>query len=32
MKDRDHLFLIFKVKEIFLTIHAQKGSLEVKRG
>ena len=32
MKDRDHLFVIFKVKETFLTIHAQKGSLEVKRG
>ena len=25
--DRDHIFLILKVKENFLTIHAQKGSL-----
>ena len=29
---RDHIFLILKVKEIFLTIHVQKGSLKVKKG
>ena len=31
-KDRDHIFLILKVKETFPTIHVQKGSLEVKKG
>ena len=29
---RDHIFLILKVKEIFLTIHAQKGFSKVKKG
>jgi hypothetical protein len=29
---RDHIFLILKVKEIFLTIHVQKGSSKVKKG
>ena len=29
---KDHIFLILEVKEIFLTTHVQKGSLEVKKG
>ena len=29
---RDHIFLILKVKETSPTTHAQKGSLEVKKG
>ena len=29
---KDHIFLILEVKEDFLTTHAQKGSLEVKKG
>ena len=29
---RDHIFLIFKVKETFLTAHAQKGSLKARKG
>jgi len=28
---KNHIFLILKVKETFLTTHVQKGSLEVKR-
>ena len=31
-KDRDHIFLILEVKKTFPTMHAQKGSLEVKKG
>ena len=31
IKDRDNIFLFLEVKKTFLTIHAQKGSLEVKR-
>ena len=29
---RDHMYLILKVKEASPTLHAQVGSLEVKRG
>ena len=29
--DKNHRFLIFKVKETFPTTHVQKGSIEVKR-
>ena len=29
---RDHMFLILKAKETFPTLHAQKSSLEVKKG
>ena len=32
MKDRDHIFLILEVKEIFSITHAQKRFLEIKRG
>ena len=32
IKERHHIFLILKVKETFPTAHAQKGSLEVKKG
>ena len=32
IKDRDHVFLILEVKETFLTICEQKGSLDVKNG
>ena len=31
IKDRNHIFLILKVKETFPTTHAQKGSLKVKK-
>ena len=31
LKDRHHVFLIHKVKESFLTVHAEKGSMEVKK-
>ena len=31
IKDRDHIFLILKVKETFSTIHVQRSSFEVKR-
>ena len=32
IKDRNRIFLILEVKETFLTIYAQKGSWEVKKG
>ena len=32
IKERDHIFLILKVKETFPTIYVQRGSLEVKNG
>ena len=32
MKDRDRVFLTVEVKETFLIMLAQKGSLEVKKG
>ena len=31
IKDRDHIFLILEVTEVFPTIDSQRGSLEVKR-
>ena len=31
IKDRDHLYLILKFKETFLTLHVQKAFLKVKR-
>ena len=32
IKDRDHIFLILEVKEMFPTTYAQKGSLEIRKG
>ena len=29
---KDHLFLIFEVKETFLTIYVQKSSLKIEKG
>ena len=31
LKDRHDVFFILKVKETFLTVHAEKGSMEVKK-
>ena len=31
IKDRDHIFLILKIKDTFPTMHLQRGSLEVKK-
>ena len=31
IKDRDHIFLILKIKETFPTMHVQKGPLEIKQ-